>query len=194
MPLVAIVVCLLVAILLPLAFPPGGGPTGFDRAITDGVHSAFSDDICRVLVTPSDSPVVISVLVLGVAVLVWRKRWWDAAFLAVGPELAVGVNEVVLKHLWQRHLHDYLAYPSGHTVQLAAVATGLVLVTRSTRLRIVEAAASALLLACAAIGMIGLGYHYPTDILGGICAGIAMMALLFRVSRAVGPARSSAQR
>lgn len=193
MSLIVVALCLLVAVLLPLSFPTGGGPTEADKAITDWIHSTFSTSACHALVTPSDGPVVIGALVFGVVVLLWRKRWRDATFLAIAPELAVGVNEVLLKHLWHRHLHDYLAYPSGHTVQFVAVATGFVLVTRSVRLRLLEVAAIGLLLACAATGMIGLGYHYPTDILGGACTAIAIVVLLGRISRGIGRVRTSGQ-
>lgn len=102
--------------------------------------------------------------------------------MVVIPEVAVGINSWVLKPLWDRPLHDYLAYPSGHTVYLVAIATAFVLLTDSPRARVRTAALAIAALLCAAIGMIGLGYHLPTDILGGAAAAIAMVTALCRLT------------
>ncbi len=178
----AIIVCMAVTALLPLSFSPRGGPDAADQAIGGWVHSSCNrvPGIYRILVTPSDSAVVIGALAIGVIALAWRRRWCAAGFLALGPELAVEVNEALLKPLWHRHLHDYLAYPSGHTFQFAAVATGFVLVAGTKRIRLIELALIALLLPAVAIGMVGLGYHYPTDVFGGVCAAVASVLLLHR--------------
>ncbi|MEU0501130.1 phosphatase PAP2 family protein [Nocardia sp. NPDC005998] len=81
----------------------------------------------------------------------------------------------MLKPLWDRPLHDYLAYPSGHTVHLVAIATTFVLLTDSMRARVRTVVIATVALLCAAVGMIGLGYHLPTDILGGTAAAIALV-------------------
>ncbi len=91
------------------------------------------------------------------------------------PEVVVGFNSWVLKPLWDRPLHDYLAYPSGHTVHLVAIATAFVVLTDSTRARVVTILVATAALVCAAVGMIGLGYHLPTDILGGAAVAIALV-------------------
>ncbi len=181
----AVVVCMAVTALLPLSFSPRGGPDGADQAIGGWVHSTFHrvPGAYRILVTPSDSAVVIGALAVGVIALAWRRRWWAAGFLALGPELAVEGNEALLKPLWHRHLHDYLAYPSGHTFQLAAVATGFVLVAGTRRFRLIELALIAVLLPAAAIGMVGQGYHYPTDIIGAVCAAVPSVVVLHRSAR-----------
>ncbi|MQY17403.1 phosphatase PAP2 family protein [Nocardia macrotermitis] len=181
-PLAAVVILgVLVTVLLPLAFPVGGGPTGFDRAVDDRIHSTLDSHqtVYRVLVTPSDAPVVLAVLLIGVLWYAWRRDWWRAGFLLVAPELVVAINTYALKYVWHRQLHHYLAYPSGHTVQFVAVATAFVLIAPTPRLRIGATLVALALLIAIAIGMVGFGYHYPTDVLGGTATAIALVTAMY---------------
>ncbi len=180
---VAVVVCVLVTAGVPLTFS-GDGPTAVDRVVGEWVDGALGGHpgVYRVLVIPSNAYVLLPLLVGGVVWFAWRREWWRAGFLLVAPELAVAVNTWVLKPLWHRHLEDYLAYPSGHTVHFVAVATAFVLIADEYRTRMAEAVAAAVLLACVAVGMVGLGYHYPTDILGGTAAAIALVTASYSVA------------
>jgi undecaprenyl-diphosphatase len=184
---IVVTLSFLITVLLPMTFGPGGGASSVDASIGRWVHRTFDEHpgLYGVLITPSDTSVVISVLALAVLFLWWRGHRADAVFLALAPEFAVGVNEVVLKHLWHRHLHDHLAYPSGHTFQYAAVATGLVLVAKSTPVRVVVVSLAVVLLPAIAIAMVGRDYHYPTDILGGLCAGVCSVVLLDGLRRRI---------
>ncbi|MGF6886855.1 membrane-associated phospholipid phosphatase [Nocardia sp. GAS34] len=171
----------LITVLLPLTFPPGAGPTGFDRAVDSWVHTTFDAHpaVLRILVTPSDAYVIVPVMLLGALWYAWRRDWWRAGFLLVAPELVVALNTFALKYVWHRHLHHYLAYPSGHTVQFVAIATGFVLVAPTARVRAAEFAVAAVLLVAIAIGMIGFGYHYPTDIVSGAAIAVALTTALY---------------
>ncbi|RMI32201.1 phosphatase PAP2 family protein [Nocardia stercoris] len=173
--LATVLTCLLVTVALPLSFP-SAGPTGFDRSADDRLHAALDGHhgVYRVLVTPSDPWVVLPIL-LAAALWYLRSDRWRAGFLVVAPELAVLVNTAALKPMWHRHLKDYLAYPSGHTVQFVAVATALVLVAATRRVRAILATLSVVLLAAVAVGMVGVGYHYPTDILGGTATAVGLV-------------------
>lgn len=180
------VICsgVLITVLLPLTFPHSGGPTGVDSALADPIHSAADGHpgVYRALVIPSNGYILIPLL-LAAAAWFGHQGWWRrAAAMVVLPEVAVGINTWVLKPFWDRPLHDYLAYPSGHTVHLVAIATTFALLTDSTRARIRTAVLAIAALLCAAIGMIGLGYHLPTDILGGAAAAIAMVTALCRLT------------
>ena len=171
----------LITVLLPLAFPAGGGPTGFDRVVDDRIHSALDTHhtVYTVSVTPSDAPVALAVLLIGVLWYAWRRDWWRAGFLLVAPELVVAINTYALKYVWHRHLHHYLAYPSGHTVQFVAIATAFVLIVPAPRLRIGATVLTLVLLASIAIGMVGSGYHYPTDVLGGAAIALALVTAMY---------------
>lgn len=164
-----VLVGLLITVALPWTFPAGGGPTAVDRAITDRVHDGLDAHAGAydLLVIPSDAYVVLPLLLIGVLWCACRRDWWGAGFLVVVPELVVAINTWALKPLWGRHLDDYLAYPSGHTVQMIAIATALALVAAAAWLRLIVAVLATVALAAVAVGMFGLGYHYPTDVLGG---------------------------
>ncbi|WP_280263981.1 phosphatase PAP2 family protein [Nocardia wallacei] len=172
---------ILVTVLLPLTFPDGGGPTTLDRVVGEWVDSALGahPGVFEALVIPSNAYILLPVLAAGCLWYARRREWWSAGFLVVAPEFAVAVNTWALKPVWHRPLQDYLAYPSGHTVHLVALATAFVLLAQNRRLRTIEIAVSALLLVAVAIGMVGLGYHYPTDVLGGAAAAVALVTALY---------------
>ncbi|MEV5650680.1 phosphatase PAP2 family protein [Nocardia sp. NPDC052254] len=165
----------LITVTVPLSFPAGGGPTAVDRAVGDRVHDSLDahPGIYHALVIPSDAYIVLPLLLLGMVYCALRRDWWGAGFLLIVPELVVAINTWALKPLWDRHLQHYLAYPSGHTVQFVAIATGLLLVAATAWLRITVAVLAAIALAAVAVGMVGLGYHHPTDVVGGTAFAVA---------------------
>ncbi|MFI6047954.1 phosphatase PAP2 family protein [Nocardia sp. NPDC051321] len=169
-----------VTALVPLTFPPDGGPTAFDRAIGTPIHAALDTrpGIYQALVIPSDAYILVPLLLLAGAWFGYRGNWRRAAIMVAVPELAAGLNAVLWKPLWDRQLHDYLAYPSGHTVHLVAIATTFIVLVDSVRARLSTLAVAVLALLAAAVGMIGLDYHLPTDIIGGAAVAIAMVLAL----------------
>ncbi|WP_194818427.1 phosphatase PAP2 family protein [Nocardia sp. XZ_19_385] len=174
------VLCALITVALPLSFPAGGGATDLDRDVADSVHEALDGDrgVYQVLVFPSNAYIVLPLLLAAVVWFAYRRQWWRAATMFVVPEVALAVNAAVLKPLWDRPLDGYLAYPSGHTVHLVAVATTFALLTDSPRTRRWVAAVTALAMVAVTVGMIGLGYHHLTDVIGGIAAAFAMVTAL----------------
>ncbi|WP_433590561.1 phosphatase PAP2 family protein [Nocardia sp. CA-145437] len=171
----------IVTLLVPLTFPSGGGSTSADLTLENGIHSALDAHtwIYRVLVFPSNSPVVLTLLALSAAWLAYRRLWWQAGFALIAPELVVAVNTYALKPFWERKLEHYLAYPSGHTVQLVAVVTAFALVTESARVLRGTVIVMAVALPAVMIGMVGLGYHHPTDVVGGTAAAVALVTALY---------------
>ncbi|GAA5091752.1 phosphatase PAP2 family protein [Nocardia iowensis] len=169
-----------VAGLLPATFPPDGGPTALDRALAAPIHSALDSrpGIYQALVIPSNAYILLPLLLLACTWFGYRGDWRRAAIMLVVPELALGLNTWLWKPLWNRQLHDYLAYPSGHTVHLIAIATAFIVLVDSMRARITALVVAVAAQCAAAIGMIGLDYHLPTDILGGVAAAVAMVLAL----------------
>lgn len=140
--------------------------------------------LLRVLVLPTEPYVLLPVLALLVAWCLHRKRPWDALFVVLAPAIALAVNTWVLKPLFDRWKNDTLVFPSGHTVSLVATVMVAFLLTHG-RVRVIILAAGAVCLVSATIGMIGLGYHYLTDIVGGalfaVAAVLAVHGLTMRV-------------
>ncbi len=126
------------------------------------------------LVVPSNGYILLPLLILACVRFARRGDLPRAATMLVVPELAVAINTWLLKPLWGRQLDDYLAYPSGHTVHLVAIAATFVLLAELPQARRLVCAAASVATLAAAVGMVGLGYHHPTDILGGIAAAITM--------------------
>ncbi|WP_459960057.1 phosphatase PAP2 family protein [Nocardia sp. IFM 10818] len=176
-----IVAAVLVTVVVPRFFPADGGPTGFDRAVGEHIHSSFDGHagIYRVLVAPSDALVVVLLLLAGFAWFAYRRQWWQAGFVVIAPEFAIGVNALLLKPLWERPLGDYLAYPSGHTVHLVAVVTAFALASESVWIRAAVVVVMAVVLPVVLVGMVGLGYHYPSDVVGGAAAAVALVAAVY---------------
>lgn len=163
-----------VSIALPLTFPADGGPTALDTAVADPVTTALSPGVAEVLVAPSNGPVVLLLLLAGCAWFAAHRRWRCAVTMLVVPEVILAINTWLLKPLWDRRIQDHLAYPSGHTVHLVAVATTFACLVTSTAARIVVAVLTVLALLVITPGMVELGYHHPTDVLGGAAAAAAM--------------------
>lgn len=168
--------------------PPDGAATAFDEVVSEPVNTALDPHpwLAEVLALATNTWVVLALLCAGAAWFAWQRRWWETTVMVLAPELAVSVNAWMLKPVWSRPLHDYLAYPSGHTVHLVAVATTFVLLIESLRARIVLVLLTVCALAVGGIGMIALDYHHPTDIVGGAGAAVALSALCYWGAAAAG--------
>ncbi|MFR9753521.1 phosphatase PAP2 family protein [Nocardia sp. 004] len=165
---------------VPATLPADGGPSALDQAIADPIHQALDTHpgVYQALVVPSNGYVLLPLLLLACAWFMYRGARRYAVTMLLVPELAVAGNTWLLKPLWGRQLHDYLAYPSGHTVHLVAIAATFMLLVDSVRARLAAGAVACVSMLAAAVGMIGLDYHHPTDILGGVTAAITLAILL----------------
>jgi membrane-associated phospholipid phosphatase len=120
---------------------------------------------------------------LVAALLAGRGR---VAVVAVAAMGGAAVTTQLLKHLLAAPRLEARgfwlppdAWPSGHTTAAAALAFGLVLVTRSRVVGVLCA------LGVAAVGaaLVVLGRHYPSDVLGGACVAGAWGAVAAWASR-----------
>jgi membrane-associated phospholipid phosphatase len=164
-PTILAVVCVLVVLALGLVF--AGDHTG--SGIDDAAQSAtvgWPHGVLRALVLPTEPYVLLPVLALLVVWCLYTSRRWDALFVVLGPAIAVAANTWLLKPLFDRWKGDTLVYPSGHTVSMVATLV-VVFVLVHGQARTITAIAGAVLLVAVTIGMIGLGYHYLTDVVGG---------------------------
>ncbi|GAB1511403.1 phosphatase PAP2 family protein [Actinophytocola sp. KF-1] len=173
-PVVVAVGCALLALVLGLLFAGDRVPSGADEVARSAVDG-WPHWVLVALVFPTEPYVVGPVVVLLAAWCLRAGRPRDAVFAVLAPVVAVVVNTWVLKPAFDRWKNDVLVYPSGHTVSMVAVLV-VVFVLFGPRVRAVVAVGGPVLLVCVALGMVGLGYHYVTDVAGG--AAFAVPAVL----------------
>ncbi|WP_340557132.1 phosphatase PAP2 family protein [Streptomyces sp. GSL17-111] len=179
---VAVLAAVVVGVL-GMRYAGTGEASGVDAAVWAAVHEpgppwrgvALATDF---LGEPVGAAALVVVTVAGCLLL----RAPRAAVLAVvGAGLSVGATKL-LKPVVGRTIHDgHLAFPSGHTAFLTALALVVALLATG-RLGLGRAAGTALvfgaaLAAGAAMGwaQVALGAHYPTDALGGWCVALAVV-------------------
>jgi undecaprenyl-diphosphatase len=177
-------------------------PGWVDHAIDARIrrHLRGHLDVLHQVVSLADpASIVISCVVLAAIFFFSGRR--RAALLAVaGPPVAVGFTDLVLKPAIGRRLGDGLAFPSGHTTAAVSVALVVVVVllgpSRPRWPAAMRWSASALAVACAgvvAVALVGSGYHYATDTLGGLCVAAALVPAVAWVIDAVADRAGSAQ-
>jgi len=118
---------------------------------------------------------VIIVVTIGLALAAWHRRdGWGLLLCVLGPGIAYVLTESVGKPLVARHRGVSLSFPSGHATVTASVAALFLLLVhrwfgwRST-IVLVPVACALPLTVCLAV--LQLGYHYPTDLVGGVGVG-----------------------
>ncbi len=162
---------------LATTFGADGGPNSLDHWAADAVQRWLGDHrtVLEIIAEPSTSAVLLPLAILAAIYFGYERRWAPMTLILVAPIIAVAINGWILKPLFDRHLAGHLVYPSGHTVSLIAVMTVFALAARTAIVETAVVVMAAVLLFGAAVGMIGLGYHHLTDILGGVGTGIAVV-------------------
>lgn len=162
------------------------------------LHSLSSpalDALMSAITTLGTSPVLLMVAGGAIVVLLARRRRARAAFLAtavIGGVLLDGALKVIVHRArpvlpWAHVLPDY-SFPSGHTMNGAILYLGLALlvwVARGPRTGAIAATAALGVTLAIAFSRVYLGYHYVSDVVGGLAAGIAwlfVVALAFEVT------------
>ena len=159
-----------------------------------GIASPGLDTLMNTLTTLGTSAVIVPALAVVVALLLWRRRRGAALFLAVvcaGALVLNGTMKVFFARPrpalpWASVLPDY-SFPSGHTMNAVVFYLALALILWSIRGRRTGLPAVAVAVAVAigvGISRIYLGYHYLTDVVGGLLAGIAWLLVVGTALRA----------
>lgn len=179
-------------LVLGVTVAGGRGASGLDATVTAWIDGALGGRpaLLRSMVLPTEPVVLLPLLAIVVLACALGRRWDGVALAVVGVAVPVALNTWLLKPLFGRTKADYLAYPSGHTVSTVATLTVLVLLARPGTARAVAAGAGAVVVLVAGAGLVGLGYHYPTDVVGGVCLAVAVVPALSSLTRHLAPARS----
>jgi membrane-associated phospholipid phosphatase len=114
-------------------------------------------------------------------------RLSGALLAALGLAVSEGITEEILKPLVDRTYLGSLVYPSGHMTAVAALAATLTVLlllppqpARARVLRYLVLAAAYLLVVAVPIGLLGLRWHYFTDLVGGAALSVGtVIALAF---------------
>lgn len=194
--IVAIIVAAAVGVVVLGARYAGARRAGrIDRALDARVqrHLGAHLHFLSRLVTLGDPPTIV-VLCLVLAVLFFFAGRRKAAILAVlGPAVAAGFTEFALKPLIGRRMHDELSFPSGHTTGAVSVAVVVMVLllgpSRPPWPAVVRWTASGLALlegVAVATALVGSGYHYATDTLGGFCVAVGVVLSVALAIDAVG--------
>jgi membrane-associated phospholipid phosphatase len=125
--------------------------------------------------------VVLSAAIVITCIFVGRLN--GAVLAASAVPAAVGLNDGLCKPLVHRTYMGVLAYPSGHTATVFALAATVAVLLLSPRPSRTWAMGALILAACViggvvAVGVIGLRWHYFTDTAAGAAVGIGTVCAL----------------
>ena len=153
-----------------------------------GIQSPFMDALMNTLTTIGSSFVIVPLFVVGVILLARKRRFGAATFLGVATAGGV-IIEYSMKLVfarprpqlaWATVQPDY-SFPSGHTLNSAVFYVALALIIWSIfghRVGVVAMTLAVVLTIGVGISRIYLGYHYLTDVVGGILAGTAWLLVV----------------
>lgn len=142
-----------------------------------------------VITSLGSTPVISAITLLTLALLLWRRYWYQALALLLTVPGGMLLN-VLLKSAFARQRPDFenpiaaltsYSFPSGHTMA-ATLLYGVLAVfavweIRAWRWRVLVILVAWLIILLVGFTRIYLGTHYLSDVFGGIAAGLAWLAL-----------------
>jgi membrane protein DedA with SNARE-associated domain/membrane-associated phospholipid phosphatase len=165
-----------------------------DKQVAIWFHDHTTPPLNRammVITSLASTPIISGITVLTFLLLLWWRCWYRllALFLTVPGGMLLNV---LLKSAFARQrprfenplvtLTSY-SFPSGHTMAATllygALAVIVVLAIRSWRWRVLVVLVTWLVILLVGFSRIYLGAHYLSDVLGGMAAGLAWLALCF---------------
>jgi len=173
-------------IAMAVAFAGDRTATHFDLRVMLHLYSWYPDrrTLASRVADIGGSAAVAGVTLVLVVVLYATQRYRAAVLAVLGPLVATGITEWVLKPAVDRRVLGYVTYPSGHATGAFAMATVIAVVLlgagdRSRRTARVLATIVVFGIAClVAVSLVVAAYHVPTDTLGGAGVGISTVLAL----------------
>lgn len=169
------------------------------------LHATTTGSAAFSVVTRFGSEVVY-VLMAVVALLLWARREHDLLWAWVGANVGGKIIEFAMKMLVHRSRPEYAAlaldhvsysFPSGHAMGSTVCYLMLAYVISSLGRwppagRIASYAAAVVIILLVTYSRLYLAVHFPSDVFGGILAGIAWLAATFTALRVARGWRSAA--
>jgi len=174
---------------------------GFDSAVDAAVIASFNGHrgVLPWLALPgSTGPLIAVSAAIAVGCLITRRLNGVVLALTAVPVTAF-LDDRVLKHLFDRTRIGEMSFPSGHaaSVMTLAAVLGVLLHDPARQTAVRVARAVPVVIACAvtalvAIGVIGLRWHFFTDVVGGVALGAGtVLALALLIDLVPGATRRS---
>jgi membrane-associated phospholipid phosphatase len=159
-----------------------------------GIASPGLDAVMGTLTDIGSSLVIVPLFVVVMVALLWMRRYGAAALLGLASGGALILNATMKvfferprpKLDWARVLPDY-SFPSGHTMNAVVFYIALALILWSVlgrRIGQVAVITAVVLALGVGVSRIYLGYHYLTDVVGGLLAGVAWLLVVGLAFRA----------
>jgi undecaprenyl-diphosphatase len=153
-----------------------------------GLSNPILDAVMGTLTTLGSTIVVVPLFVAALVLLIWRRYRREALFLTVSMAGSLVLNQS-LKLIFQRprpqlawaQVQPEYSFPSGHAMNSIVFYVAVALIAWVIWGR--RAGLSATVLAIVLALLIGtsriyLGYHYFTDVVGGLLAGAAWLIIV----------------
>ncbi|MEO8387477.1 phosphatase PAP2 family protein [Polaromonas sp.] len=160
-----------------------------DLAVFHFLQSLRTESMDRLMIVITEMGsvgVILPLVVVVVAWLAWRRSWRTAGYwiaVTAFAEVLVQLLKVTLGRHRPIDLYvgmERFSFPSGHAV-LSTVILGFLafLLSRceTLRIRLLIGAATAIAVTLIAFSRLYLGAHWLSDVVGGICLGLAWIAL-----------------
>ena len=179
--------CVVVVLAIGVAFARQSTADGLDRVVDDPVIRLLGGHaIALYWMEYPGTQVPALVLSLAMAVACLGARRLNGVVLALTAVfVATRFDDSLLKPLFHRTYLGALSYPSGHTTSVVAmIACYVVLfllppqVPKTWPWLLAGLVVLLALLVVTALGVIGLRWHYFTDVVGGAAVGVAAVCAL----------------
>ena len=193
---VALVACLVTLGLLAEAIR-GSELNALDALASPFLHDLASPALDRIMLAATfvgSNMVIPPLFVVAVSWLMMRRKPREALFLVLASGGSLLLNETMKLFFqrprpqlaWATVPPDY-SFPSGHTMNSLVFYVALAVVLWSVlgrRVGLASLAAAILLTLLIGVSRIYLGYHYLTDVAGGLLAGFAWLLIVAAAFRA----------
>lgn len=165
--------------------------SGFDQTLTKVVRSSYPTlNSFFIWYTKFANPITVTVLTLSLVFLFLQRKYYaETLWLLINTVFFAGVANSAIKHLFMRarptleHLVTETSYsfPSGHsTASVLLYGTILLLLPQFIKKRTIYVPLQIVLgvsIFIIGVSRIYLGVHYPSDVVGGFCFGLAWLLM-----------------